>query len=190
MSQQNKTTLQSAINTQIADNTSGDISAADIRDNLINITDSLVFNTGSQAITGSLTVNGGITGSLLGTASFAANATPPFNSFQYNIFTGGDQAVPESGNVFIWYSEGAYNSLRINKTTLNGLDISQYLTSRLNNTAVLINIPSLNPQNAILVLAGATDNGSYLTFGVTSDNSIGRDLSLYTGGVGTITFIP
>jgi hypothetical protein len=57
MSQQNKTTLQSAINSQLADNTSGDISAADVRDNLINMTDSLLFNTGSaQSITGSLTV--------------------------------------------------------------------------------------------------------------------------------------
>ena len=75
MSQQSKTTLQSAINTQIADNTSGDISAADIRDNLINITDSLLFNTGSgQAITGSLTITEGITGSLLGTASYATQA--------------------------------------------------------------------------------------------------------------------
>ena len=75
MSQQSKTTLQSAINTQIADNTSGDISAADIRDNLINITDSLIFNTGSnQAITGSLNITGGITGSLLGTSSYATQA--------------------------------------------------------------------------------------------------------------------
>jgi len=73
MSQQNKTTLQSAINTQLADNTSGDISASDIRDNLINITDSLLFNTGSgQAITGSLIVTGGITGSLQGTATTAS----------------------------------------------------------------------------------------------------------------------
>lgn len=62
MSQQSKTTLQSAINTQIVDNTSGDISAADIRDNLINITDSLLFNTGSgQSLTGSLNVTEGIT---------------------------------------------------------------------------------------------------------------------------------
>lgn len=75
MSQQSKTTLQSAINTQIADNTSGDISAADIRDNLINITDSLLFNTGSeQSLTGSLNVTEGITGSLLGTASYATQA--------------------------------------------------------------------------------------------------------------------
>ena len=63
MSQQNKTTLQSAINTQLADNTSGDISAADVRDNLINMTDSLLFNSGSQDITGSLTATS-FTGSL------------------------------------------------------------------------------------------------------------------------------
>jgi hypothetical protein len=75
MSQQSKTTLQSAINTQIADNTSGNITAANVRNNLINITDSLLFNTGSgQAITGSLIVTGGITGSLQGTASWATNA--------------------------------------------------------------------------------------------------------------------
>ena len=54
----------------------------------------------------------------------------------------------------------------------------------------MINVPSLSPQNAILVLAGATDGGSYLSFGVTSNSSIGRDLSIYTGGLGTITFIP
>jgi len=76
MSQQNKSTLQSAINTQIADNTTGAITAAIVRNNLINITDSLVFNTGSQAITGSLTVTGGITGSLQGTAATASYVTP------------------------------------------------------------------------------------------------------------------
>jgi len=73
MSQQNKTTLQAAINTQLADNTSGDISAADIRDNLINVTDSLLFNSGSQGITGSLTATS-FTGSLQGTATTASIA--------------------------------------------------------------------------------------------------------------------
>jgi hypothetical protein len=72
MSQQNKTTLQSNINSQIADNTSGNISAADVRDNLINITDSLLFNSGSQSITGSLTATQGFTGSLQGTATTAS----------------------------------------------------------------------------------------------------------------------
>jgi len=74
MSQQNKTTLQSAINAQIADNTSGNITAANVRNNFINMSDSLVFNTGSQAITGSLTITGGVTGTLQGTASWATNA--------------------------------------------------------------------------------------------------------------------
>jgi hypothetical protein len=75
MSQQNKTTLQAAINTQLADNTSGDISAADVRDNMINMTDSLVFNEGTgQTITGGLTVTGGITGSFQGTATTASYA--------------------------------------------------------------------------------------------------------------------
>ena len=72
MSQQNKSTLQSAINTDLADNTSGDISAADVRDNLINMTDSLLFNNGSQGITGSLEVTEGITGSLEGIATTAS----------------------------------------------------------------------------------------------------------------------
>jgi hypothetical protein len=72
MSQQNKTTLQAAINTQLADNTSGDISAADIRDNLINMTDSLLFNEStSQTITGALTATS-FTGSLQGTATTAS----------------------------------------------------------------------------------------------------------------------
>jgi len=71
MSQQNKSTLQSAINSQLADNTSGDISAADVRDNLINMTDSLLFNSGSQDITGSLTATS-FTGSLQGTATTAS----------------------------------------------------------------------------------------------------------------------
>ena len=75
MAQQNKTTLQSAINSQIADNTSGNITAANVRNNFINVTDSLVFNTGSQSITGSLTVTGGITGSLFGTATTALTAS-------------------------------------------------------------------------------------------------------------------
>ena len=66
MSQQNKTTLQSNINNALPNNTSGDITAADVRDNMISITDSLLFNSGSQTITGSLIITDGveITGSV------------------------------------------------------------------------------------------------------------------------------
>ena len=44
MAQQNKTTLQSAINSQIADNTSGNITAANVRNNFINTTYHLAAN--------------------------------------------------------------------------------------------------------------------------------------------------
>ena len=63
MSQQNKTTLQQSINTQLADNSTGDISAADIRSNMINITDSLVFNNEDQSIVGSIELTGDVTAS-------------------------------------------------------------------------------------------------------------------------------
>jgi hypothetical protein len=79
MSQQNQSTLQAAINTQLADNTTGDISAADVRDNLINMTDSLLFNSGSQGITGSFTATS-FTGSLQGTATTASYINPTFIS--------------------------------------------------------------------------------------------------------------
>ena len=69
MSQQNKTTLQASINTDLADNTTGDISASDIRGNLINITDSLLFNSGSQTFDGTLSVNGTVSGSFEGDGS-------------------------------------------------------------------------------------------------------------------------
>tara|TARA_R110002153_G_scaffold52513_2_gene147192 strand:+ start:206 stop:1432 length:1227 start_codon:yes stop_codon:yes gene_type:complete len=63
MSQQNKTTLQQSINTQLADNSAGDISAADVRTNMINITDSLVFNNEDQNIVGSIELTGDVTAS-------------------------------------------------------------------------------------------------------------------------------
>tara|TARA_R110000772_G_scaffold1_2_gene5 strand:- start:1045 stop:1518 length:474 start_codon:yes stop_codon:yes gene_type:complete len=47
MSQQNKTTLQSNINTDLADNNTGAIGAGDVRNNMINLTDSLPFLSGS-----------------------------------------------------------------------------------------------------------------------------------------------
>ena len=103
MSQQNKSTLQSAINTDLADNTSGDISAADVRDNLINMTDSLLFNNGSQGITGSLTITEGITGSLQGittTASYVETAQTASYVDVFNIDGTGPFAITGS-NSFI-----------------------------------------------------------------------------------------
>ena len=97
MSQQTKTTLQSAINSQIADNTSGNITAANVRNNFINTTDSLVFNTGSQAITGSLTVTGGITGSLRGTAA-TASYVPGIVVKTIGYYYGGDMRWPTTSS--------------------------------------------------------------------------------------------
>jgi hypothetical protein len=109
MSQQSKATLQSAINTQIADNTSGNITAANVRNNLINITDSLLFNTGSQAITGSLTITGGITGSLQGTATNALTASfiNGTNTKTYGIYSQ-DYSYPSTAS-FVRYALPVFN---------------------------------------------------------------------------------
>lgn len=124
MSQQSKTTLQSAINAQIADNTSGDISAADIRDNLINITDSLLFNTGSeQSLTGSLNVTEGITGSLLGTATTASYVTG-------SIYTSTNPALSAS------YALSSSRTIAANRVLVTGAGGSGTLYPLLGSTSV------------------------------------------------------
>ena len=117
MSQQNKTTLQSAINTQIADNTSGNITAANVRNNFINVTDSLVFNTGSQSITGSLTVTGGITGSLFGTATNAVTAS---------YLSTGLTSLSFGGK---WSYQDTYGSQELNQTTSSAILYSNRIFS-------------------------------------------------------------
>lgn len=75
MSQLTKSQLQNNINTDIADNSTGAISAGDVRGNMINITDSLLFLTGSatQTIVGNINVLGAVTGSFTG--SFQGNGS-------------------------------------------------------------------------------------------------------------------
>lgn len=109
MSQQSKTTLQSAINTDIADNTTGNISAADIRNNLINMTDSLLFNTGSsQSITGSLIITGSATISFVSVNQMLTlEATNPLPSI-----TNGSIAFSSSGD-FYFGSGSAWNKLTL-----------------------------------------------------------------------------
>jgi hypothetical protein len=113
MSQQSKNTLQSAINTQIADNTSGNITAANVRNNLINITDSLLFNTGSQAITGSLTVTGGITGSLFGTAATASYVLGT------TIKSYGSYALNGAPGPFTWPNTASYLGYAVPLLSIN-----------------------------------------------------------------------
>jgi hypothetical protein len=74
MTQRNKSYLSASIATCINDNTTGQITAGDVRENLIDITDSLLFNSDFQSITGSLTATS-FTGSLLGTSSYATTAS-------------------------------------------------------------------------------------------------------------------
>jgi hypothetical protein len=118
MSQQDKTTLQSNINSQLADNTTGDISAADVRNNLINITDSLVFNNGDQSITGSLTVTGGIIGGPINSAVstlYSTIGTTPTNFARLNSIFFGDRAGTDtsgsigeaSNSTFMGYRAGS-----------------------------------------------------------------------------------
>ena len=85
MAQKNKSSLQSSINAEVNDNITGEITALDVRGNLIDITDSLLFNSGSQSFTGSLTATS-FTGSLLGTSSYATTAS-------YALNTGGNSGV-------------------------------------------------------------------------------------------------
>ena len=118
MSQQNKSTLQSAINTQIADNNTGEISAADVRDNLINITDSLLFNNGDpQTLDGSLIVTGAITGSLYGNATYSAGSNYALTAQQafYADY------VPLTAGPGITLTEGGL-TISSNVLTVNGIN--------------------------------------------------------------------
>ena len=116
MSQQNKTTLQSCINAQLADNSTGNITAANVRNNLINITDSLLFNSGSQSITGSLVVtgsNGTINGLFFGRgggnepSNVSIGSTTNFNSSASGI-----------GNTAIGYSALQFNTSGSHNTAI------------------------------------------------------------------------
>jgi hypothetical protein len=134
MSQQNLSTLQSAINAQLADNTSGAISAADVRDNLINMTDSLLFNSGSQGITGSLTATS-FTGSLLGTASNAtsasnANLADVATKISTTIIGGSGTLYPMVGNI----SQGNANLYNIPSNYSYNLSTNQLFASSISGS--------------------------------------------------------
>jgi hypothetical protein len=158
MSQQNKTTLQSAINTQLADNLSGDISAADVRDNLINMTDSLLFNTGSgQAITGSLTITGGVT---LVSASTSQTVGEGAINLQSTSSTIIPSVILATSNGLKWIKighSGGYNSIAsagdtwiYGSTSLNlesNNDVNVW--SRLNATQGIIVTGSINGTGSV-----------------------------------------
>jgi hypothetical protein len=99
MSQQNKTALQQSINTQLADNSAGEISAADVRSNMINITDSLVFNNEDQNIVGSIELTGDVTASVL-SGSFVGDGSGLTNiTTEWDGSHNGDAEITGSLNI-------------------------------------------------------------------------------------------
>jgi hypothetical protein len=164
MSQQNKSTLQSAINTQLADNTSGDISAADVRDNLINMTDSLVFNEGTgQTITGGLTVTGGITGSLQGTATTASYVTTAQTaSYVITAQTASYVLNAVSASYATTAATASYvsQSYTIYKALLS-FNAGTFTTSSFENT--IGDITWSNPSNGVIA---AAKTGAFTSFNV------------------------
>lgn len=187
MSQQSKTTLQSAINTQIADNTSGDISAADIRNNLINITDSLLFNTGSQAITGSLTVTEGAT-------LISASTSQTINQGAINLQSTSSTIIPSiilassNGTKYIKIGHsGGYNSISsagdtwiYGSTSLNlesNNDVN--IWSRLNATQGVIVTGSLTTTGGIT--GSLLGTASFATTASHALNAGGGSAFPYTG---------
>ena len=173
MSQQDKSTLQSAINTQLADNTSGDISAADVRDNLINMTDSLLFNSGSQGITGSLAVGVALSTSgnysvAVGTGSLASG----FGSFAHGRFT--------TASGFYSHAQGNLTSA----TSLNAHAEGQ-------NTVASGASSHAEGQNTLASNTGAHSEGNATTASGTFSHSEGfSTVALgnysHTEGIGTI----
>ena len=137
MSQQNKTQLQSTINTNIADNTVGDITAADVRNSLINATDSLLFNSGSQTFNGTLTI------------SDSLDITNFITASKISINDGGD-------SVFVGEGAGLNDDGTINQNVGIGVDALLNNTTGWNNTATGKNSLSSN-------IAGHnnTANGAY-----------------------------
>jgi hypothetical protein len=142
MSQQNKTTLQSAINTQLADNTSGDISAADVRDNMINMTDSLVFNNGSSVITGSL----GITGSLTQqNGDIAFGVADIFGNRNINVFF-------NSSNEYVTLGAGNSSSKPNRLQLYSQTGVAQLIAAN----DILLSSPTVTVSSSMLVEKGIT----------------------------------
>jgi len=133
-------------------------------------------------------VGAGVTATTVGnnvtvTVSGGASSSP-FNAFQYNVTN--LSAAPTSGQANFSTSEGDVIGIRINYTTFNSLGINGYLTNRLNNTALLINIPTNANPNSIMIVSNFVDNGTYCSF----DGTIVVGNAFPNAGAGTLTFIP
>ena len=178
MSQQNKTTLQSSINSQLADNTSGDISAADIRDNLINVTDSLLFNSGSQGITGSLTATS-FTGSLQGIATTASYVVTAQTASYFN-----GAVISASYSTTASYALTAETLLGSVTSASYAISSSRAVSSSFSTTAsyaltaetLLGSVTSASYAATASVLLGSVTSASYAATSSVSEATLGAGL--------------
>jgi hypothetical protein len=117
-------------------------------------------------------------------------ATTSFNVFEYTIKTSSTVPTPLAGDCYIYISGGEIIRVYISKTTADALNITNYLTSRLDNSSIMINVSTLSPQDSIIILTESADFGSYLRFGA-EPYGLGYDWGAGLGdGTGTVTFIP
>jgi hypothetical protein len=119
-----------------------------------------------------------------------SSSSLPFNAFQYVIKTSDTVPVPAAGDCSIYISGGDIIGVYISKTTVDALDISNYLTFRLDNSSIMINVPGLSPQDSIIILNESSDFGAYLRFSA-EPYGVGYNWGAGGGtGTGTVTFIP
>ena len=170
MSQQNKTTLQQSINTQLADNSAGEISAADVRSNMISITDSLVFNNEDQSIVGSIELTGDVTASaFLGDGSALTNL-PVTPTFPYTgdaqitgkiILNDGNNNVGIGQNALYTNVNGQYNTA-VGVQALNSNTVGNFNTANGNRALYSNTVGVENTANGFRALYNNT-TGSYNT---------------------------
>ena len=118
------------------------------------------------------------------TVTIPGGGSSPYNSFNYNISN--LVAAPTSGKANFNVSEGDIFGIRINYETLDAFFVTNYITSGLNGSALLINIPANASSDSIFSVSNFVDNSTYCTFDLVylSGNTFP------TAGLGTLTFIP
>ena len=153
MSQQTRPNLQTNINTDIADNVTGAITAGDVRVNMINMTDSVSFLTGSNSFDGDVTVTGSL---IISGSSIILDADNAYNSVH---ITGGldisrDLAVRDDLTV--------YDETDLKKeTTIGYANFSNYdFSYQLNVTASSNSDKSARFDGGIVITGSSILSGS------------------------------
>lgn len=118
-------------------------------------------------------------------ASGGSEAVAPFNSFQFDISNLG--ANPTAGKANFNISDGEIFGIRINYTTKDNVSIMQYLTSVLVNKSLLINIPTNESPNSIMIVTAVIPNVLPNFCTVVGTITVGNVFP--NNGTGTLTFI-